>query len=85
MLLEHLYETYSADSSQENAATPEAPSATTSMFLDAIRNLPTAQQRAIVTELEAFFNGTYPCADGDALGWWKVNLLLSVSHHHIQP
>jgi len=27
-----------------------------------------------ITEIEAFFNGTYPCLDGNALKWWKVHV-----------
>lgn len=74
-LLEHLYEVYEADSSPTNTPTPKAPFAATSIFMQAIQNLTPAEQRAVVTEIEAYFSGTYPCLDGDALKWWKVYIL----------
>ena len=43
-----------------------------SIFMQAIQNMTPADQRAVVTEIESFFSGTYPCSDGDALKWWKV-------------
>jgi hypothetical protein len=72
VLLEHLYDVYKADVSASKPVAPEMQSTATSIFMDAIRNLTPAQQRAAVTEIEAFFNGTYPCLDGNVLGWWKV-------------
>jgi len=45
-----------------------------SVFLDAVRNIsPRTQQKPAITELEAYFSGTNPCLDGDALRWWKTN------------
>jgi hypothetical protein len=78
MLLEHLCEVYSAEGSPEKAAAAAAdvPSVMTSIFLDAICNMNPAQKRTAISELEAFFSGTYPCADGNILRWWKVNVHL---------
>lgn len=39
--------------------------------MDAIKIVTPSLSRA-VTEIEAFFSGTYPCTDGNALKWWKV-------------
>jgi hypothetical protein len=72
MLLEHLYEVYKEDTPSSKGSVPKPPAAA-SVFLDAIRNLSPAQQKAAISELEAYFNGTNPCLDGDALKWWKVN------------
>jgi hypothetical protein len=74
VLLEHLYDVYKEDSPASEPHVPEA-SATASIFLNAIRNLSPADQRAAISELEAYFNGTNPCLDGDALRWWKVSLV----------
>jgi hypothetical protein len=43
-----------------------------SVFMDAIKIVTPSLGRA-VTEIEAFFSGTYPCTDGNALKWWKVS------------
>ena len=52
---------------------PNEPlAAAASIFLDDIRSLTPAQQRAAVTEIEAYFSRTYPCLDGNALAWWMV-------------
>jgi hypothetical protein len=72
MLLEHLYDVYKADISTLKPTTVEWPAVGTSVFLDAIQNLLPAQQHAAISEPESFFNGTYPCLDGNALLWWKV-------------
>jgi len=61
VLLEHLYDVYKADGCMSEVTTPEVASTSTSIFLDAIQNLTPAQQRAAITEIEAFFSGTYPC------------------------
>jgi hypothetical protein len=73
VLLSHLYDVYKAESSTPDMAAPKAPLMTTSIVMDAIQNLTPSQQQAAVTEIEAFFSGTYPCLDGDVLKWWKVN------------
>jgi hypothetical protein len=78
VLLEHLYEVYKADGCASEATAPEVTSTATSIFLDAIRNLTPAQQRAAVTEIEVFFSGAYPCLDGDVLKWWKVGIIVYV-------
>ena len=39
--------------------------------MDAINIITLSLSRAI-TEIEAFFSGTYPCTDSNALKWWKV-------------
>jgi hypothetical protein len=39
--------------------------------MDAIKIVAPSLSRAI-TEIEAFFSGTYLCTDGNALKWWKV-------------
>jgi hypothetical protein len=74
-LFEHLYDVYKADSSPTDTITPEAPSAATSIFLQAIQYLTPTEQRAIVMEIEAYFSSTYLCLNGDALKWWKVCML----------
>ena len=73
VLLEHLYDVYEVDFSTSNTTVSEIPPTSTSIFLDAIRNLTPDQQKAAITEIEAFFSGTYPCLDGNVLKWWKVN------------
>jgi hypothetical protein len=35
------------------------------------------QQQALITELEDYFSGRFPCSDGNVLTWWKVMVLLS--------
>jgi hypothetical protein len=72
VLLEHLYDVYKEDTPASESSRPKPPAAA-SIFLDAIHNLSPAQQKAAISELEAYFNGTNPCLDGDALKWWKVN------------
>ena len=74
ILLEHLYDTYKKDSHPMDAKTPAGTDAMKSIFLQAIQNMTPADQRAVVTEIESFFSGTYPCLDGDALKWWKVHM-----------
>jgi len=66
---------YKADNPTSNTPAPKAPSAATSIFLQAIQNLTPTKQRAVVTEIEAFFSSTYLCLDGDALNWWMVCVL----------
>jgi hypothetical protein len=73
VLLEHLYGVYEADFSTSNTTAPKVLPTSTSIFLDAIRNLKPNQQNAAITEIEAFFSSTYPCLDGNVLKWWKVN------------
>lgn len=84
ILLEHLYEVYEADGSPSSAAVPNEPLTAASIFLDAIRSLTPAQQRAAVTEIEAYFSGTYPCLDGNALVWWMVGGFNSVIYRTSQ-
>ena len=78
-LLEHLYDVYSKDTPVNKPSAPKPPAAA-SIFLDAIRDLPPAQQQAAISELQAYFNGTNLCLDGDALKWWKVSPNLSIDH-----
>jgi hypothetical protein len=78
VLLEHLYDVYKADGCTSEATAPEVASIATSIFLDAIRNLMPAQQRAAVSEIEVFFSSAYPCLDGDVLKWWKVGIIFYV-------
>ena len=66
---------YMMDNPTSNTPAPKAPSVATSIFLQAIQNLTPAEQWAVITEIEAFFSGTYPCLDGDALNWWMVCVL----------
>jgi hypothetical protein len=80
ILLEHLYDVYKADNPTDDGPAPKAASAATSIFMQAIQNLTPAEQRAVVTEIEAYFNGTYPCLDGDALKWWMVCVLSQILH-----
>ena len=79
MLIEHLYEVYKEDGPASDTAAPQARNTAPSAFMDAIKIIAPSLARA-VTEIEAFFSGTYPCLDGDALKWWKVRVRL-----HIQP
>jgi hypothetical protein len=74
VLLEHLYDVYKEETASPESSLPKL-TPTASVFLDAIRNLPPSQLKAAIMELEAYFNGTYPCLDGDALKWWKVSLI----------
>ena len=74
-LLEHLYDVYKADNPTSDTPAPKAPSVATSVFLQAIQNLTPAEQRAVITKIEAFFSSTYQCLDGDALNWWMVCVL----------
>ena len=75
VLLEHLYEIYKEDTPVTESSVPK-PSMVSSIFLDTIRNVSPTQQKAVISELQAYFIGTNPCLDGDALKWWKVNLNL---------
>ena len=43
------------------------------MFLAAIQSMTPSQQDAAFTELERYFNGSFPCHDGNVLAWWKVS------------
>jgi len=79
VLLEHLYDVYKEDGPASEPQTPK-PSATASVFLNAIHNLSSADQKAAISELEAYFNGTNPCLDGDALWWWKMSPTHSILH-----
>ena len=74
-LLEHLYDVYKADNPTSDTPAPKAPSVATSIFLQVIQNLTPAEQRTIITEIETFFSGTYPCLNGDALNLWMVCVL----------
>ena len=71
VLLEHLYEIYKEDGPVSDTAAPHAQNPAPSVFMDAIKIVAPSLSRA-VTEIEAFFSGTYPCTDGNALKWWKV-------------
>jgi hypothetical protein len=82
VLLEHLYETYKEDGHPLDSMEPAGVEKTTSIFMQAIQNMTPADQRAVVTEIESFFSGTYPCLDGDALKWWKVWLLVYINVAH---
>lgn len=73
MLIEHLYEVYKEDGPASDTPAPQAQTAAPSAFMDAIKIVAPSFARA-VTEIEAFFNGTYPCLDGNALKWWKVRV-----------
>ena len=73
VLLEHLYETYSSEDPLVAASVTDLPADANSFFLDAIRTLTPSNKKALVTEIESYFNGTYPCLDGKALKWWKVS------------
>jgi hypothetical protein len=84
VFLEHLYEVYKADGSPSSAAVPNEPLAVASIFLDAIQSLTPAQQRAAVTEIEAYFSGIYPCLDGNAVVWWMVGGFNNVIYHMSQ-
>jgi hypothetical protein len=75
VLLEHLYDVYKEDAAASEPSVPKPPTPA-SVFLDAVRNLTPAQQKAGITELEAYFSNTNPFLDGDALKWWKVTLPL---------
>ena len=75
VLLEQLYDVYKEDSAMLEPSVPKPPTPAL-VFIDAVRNLTPAQQKAAITELEAYFNNANPCLDGDALKWWKVNLSL---------
>ena len=77
--LEHLYDVYKEDGPASEPQTPK-PSAMASVFLNAIHNLSSADQKAAISELEAYFNGTNPCLDGDALWWWKMSPTHSILH-----
>jgi hypothetical protein len=74
VLLEHLHEVYSAEDPLEKTTNASVPTGTTWIFLDVIRDVNPAQTRATVSELDAFFSGTYPCVDSNVLHWWKVSL-----------
>ena len=67
VLLKHLYDVYKVDGCTSEVTAPEVALTATSIFLDAIWNLTSLQQRAAVTESETFFSGTYPYLDGDVL------------------
>ena len=71
VLLEHLYEIYKEDGPVSDTAAPHAQNPAPSVFMDAIKIVAPSLSRA-VTEIEAFFSGTYLCTDGNALKWWKV-------------
>jgi hypothetical protein len=73
VLIEHLYEVYKEDGPTSDTATPQAQKVAPSAFMDAIKIVAPSLARA-VTEIEAFFNGTYPCLDGNGLKWWKVHV-----------
>jgi len=77
VLIEHLYEVYKEDRLASDTAAPQAQKAAPSAFMDAIKIIAPSLTRA-VTEIEAFFSGTYPCLDGDALKWWKVRMRLHI-------
>ena len=57
-----------------DAKTPAGTDAMKSIVLQAIQNMTPADLRAVVMEIESFFNGMYPCLDSDALKWWKVHM-----------
>ena len=69
--LKHLYEIYKEDGPVSDTAAPHAQNPTLSVFMDAIKIITLSLSRAIM-EIKAFFSGTYPCTDGNALKWWKV-------------
>ena len=71
-LLEHLYKTYRADGPSAKATASKSPSEFDSIFMNAILSMTPDQQQVLVTDLEAYFNGTCPCPDGNVLKWWKV-------------
>jgi len=71
VLIEHLYKVYKEDEPALDTAAPQARKAAPSAFMDAIKIVAPSFSQA-VTEIEAFFSGTYPCLDGNALKWWKV-------------
>ena len=73
-LLEHLYDTYTENGHPMDAKAPAGTDAMKSIVLQAIQNMTPADLRAVVMEIESFFNGMYPCLDGDALKWWKVHM-----------
>jgi hypothetical protein len=74
----NLYDVYKVYGCASEATAPEVASMATSIFLDAIRNFTPTQQRAAVTEIEAFFSSAYPCLNGDVLKW-KVGIIFYVS------
>lgn len=74
VLLEHLYTVYKEDEPASDMAAPQVRKNAPSAFMDAIKVTSTSITRA-VSEIEAFFSGTYPCLDGNALKWWKVRLV----------
>ena len=82
ILLKHLYDVYKANNPTDGGPAPKVASAVTSIFMQAIQNLTPAEQRAIIMEIEIYFNGTYPCLDGDALKWWMVCVLSQILHCH---
>jgi len=41
--------------------------------MEMILSMTPDQQEALVTELESYFSGRFPCLDGKVLEWWKEN------------
>jgi hypothetical protein len=74
-LLEHLFEVYREETAPSStpASTPNLSNKTSSMFFAAIQSMTPSQQDAALTELERYFNGSFPCHDGNVLAWWKVS------------
>jgi hypothetical protein len=77
-LLEHLYTTYRDDNNpSRTTAAVSSSTSTESIFMDTILSMTPNQQQALVTELEDYFSGRFPCSDGNVLAWWKVMVLSS--------
>jgi hypothetical protein len=83
VLLEHLYNLYKAELETFTSNSPRgwkkssAASTSNSIFMDTIRNVNSSQSQALISELEDFSSGTYPCLDGNTLAWWKVDTLVN--------
>jgi hypothetical protein len=84
VLLEHLYDLYKAELETSTSTNgpggwkeSSAASTSNSIFMDTIRNVNASQSQALISELEVFSSGTYPCLDGNTLAWWKVNTLVN--------
>jgi hypothetical protein len=77
-LLEHLYTTYRDNNNpSKTTAAVSSSTSTESIFMDTILSMTPNQQQALVTKLDDYFSGRFPCSDGNVLAWWKVMVLSS--------
>jgi hypothetical protein len=81
-LLEHLYETYHADGPSTKATASKSPSELDFIFMNAILNMTPDQQQVLVTELEAYFNGTCLCQMEMFSSGGRYVLLLCLTSYH---